>query len=1353
MGRRAKPTKRKGEGTRPLARKTPTGDSAKVRELEQRLAEALAQLQIRDRDLAEARDQQVATSEILRVISSSPTDVQPVFDTILSNALRLCDAHNGGVFTFDGRVFRLAAAAGVSDEFLAHLRESAIPPGPETPLRRVGLSSGLSHVADILADPTFSAPDTYRREGMRTLLAVPMLQHGRLIGALAFHRRVVRPFTDGQIALLQTFADQAVIAIENVRLFKELETRNIELTGALARQAATGEVLGAISQAQTDAQPVFEIIATSARRLCGAAYAQVQLFDGEQISLAAMDSSNPAADAAIRDVYPLRVGDGSAGGRAIARRAIAQIPDLLDDQAYRFAGVWGASGLRSLLAVPMLREGEPVGTIGIGRTEPGPFPQAQIGLLQTFADQAVIAIENVRLFTETKEALERQTATSEILRVISRSPTDVQPVFETIAERALRLCDGRECSVFRFDGELIHLMALADVSASWAGALRSAFPRPPGRGSMTARAILTRSIVHVPDCLTDPEYELTEAARASNNRSVLSVPMIREGEVVGAITVSREEPKPFTAKHIELVTTFADQAVIAIENVRLFTELQASNRELTTALDTQMATSDILRVISGLRTDVQPVFDAILASAARLLKSYSTGLTQAAGDRLHLAAFTNTDASGDAFMRAHFPLSLDSDDIHCQAVRDRAPVVVTDVEADLQLSEDSRAYGRARGWRSAAVVPMLRHGEALGSIGVSRREAGGFAADEIGLLQTFADQAVIAIENARLLTELQQRNRDVTEALEQQTATSEILKVIASSPTDLQPVFDTIVRSASRLCAADFSGAHLLDGDRITLEAHYNARPVVAEAIQRIFPMPLGRATAEGRAILSRVPVHITDVQADPEFTPQVSALEGHRTVVAVPMLREGIPIGAVVAWRREVRPFTDQQIEILQTFANQAVIAIENVRLFKELETRTAELQHSVGQLTALGEVGQAVSSSLDLATVLTTIVSRAVQLSGLDGGVVFEYDAEAETFVQRVAIGTANRATMAREGGVRRGEGVVGRTALTLRPVQIPDILVAGAYEGRIRADLVEAGVRALVAVPILREGRLIGGLVVNRNQPGIVSPDTVELLETFAAQSALAIENARLFREIEDKSRQLEVASQHKSEFLANMSHELRTPMNAILGFSEVLAEGMFGEINDKQAEYLRDILESGRHLLSLINDILDLSKIEAGRMELEPDDFDLPGAIDNALTLVRERAGRRGITLGREIDQQIGMIRGDERKVKQVVLNLLSNAIKFTPEGGRIDVRATMTDAMVEVSVTDTGVGIAPEDQETVFEEFRQVGTADKKVEGTGLGLALSRKFVGLHGGRIWVKSQVGQGSTFTFTLPVRREPSD
>jgi signal transduction histidine kinase len=409
------------------------------------------------------------------------------------------------------------------------------------------------------------------------------------------------------------------------------------------------------------------------------------------------------------------------------------------------------------------------------------------------------------------------------------------------------------------------------------------------------------------------------------------------------------------------------------------------------------------------------------------------------------------------------------------------------------------------------------------------------------------------------------------------------------------------------------------------------------------------------------------------------------------------------------------------------------------------------VDELTALSDVSRALSATLDLDAVLQTIVTRANQLAGTDACTVYEYDDRTEEFVMRATHNLDESVAQAlRREPIRRGDGAVGRVAVTREPVQIPDIALAGAYHGALLDLLLQSGVRALLAIPLLREDHVVGGLTVNKKTPGEFAPEVVELLKTFATQSALAIQNAQLFREIGDKSRQLEAASRHKSEFLANMSHELRTPLNAVIGFSEVLKDRLFGDLNEKQAEYLQDIHASGTHLLSLINDILDLSKIEAGRMDLELTDFDLPGAIENALILVRERAGRRGITLGHTVDERVGVVYADERKVKQILLNLLSNALKFTPEGGRIDVRTAVNEGTVEISVADTGVGIAPEDQDAIFEEFRQVGTADKKVEGTGLGLSLARKFIGLHGGRIWVKSQVGQGSTFTFTLPIRRE---
>jgi signal transduction histidine kinase len=466
------------------------------------------------------------------------------------------------------------------------------------------------------------------------------------------------------------------------------------------------------------------------------------------------------------------------------------------------------------------------------------------------------------------------------------------------------------------------------------------------------------------------------------------------------------------------------------------------------------------------------------------------------------------------------------------------------------------------------------------------------------------------------------------------------------------------------------------------------------------------------------------------------------------------MPLGAIMVRRAEVRRFSDKHVRLLETFAAQAAIAIENVRLFQELQARTRDLARSVEQLQALGAVGQAVSSTLDLETVLATIVSRADLLAGADGGAIYEYDEAGKVFHLRATQRLGEELVAAtRAEPIRLGEGALGRAAQSRQPVEIPDVLDAAAYEGRMRAVMARTDFRAILAVPLLREGRILGGLAVLRKSPGRFAPEVVDLLKTLAAQSAIAIHNARLFRELEAKSQELETATRHKSEFLANMSHELRTPLNAIIGFSEVLGERMFGELNDKQAEYVQDILSSGRHLLSLINDILDLSKVEAGRMELELSRFDLPAAISSAVILVRERATRHGLALEASVDDRLGSFVGDERKIRQVLLNLLSNAVKFTPEGGRIAVRAVPADGAVEVSVSDTGIGIAPEDQEAIFQEFRQVGTDyARKREGTGLGLALARRFVDLHGGRIWVKSRPGEGSTFTLTLPVRPWPA-
>ena len=969
-------------------------------------------------------------------------------------------------------------------------------------------------------------------------------------------------------------------------------------------------------------------------------------------------------------------------------------------------------------------------------------------LADALEQKAALVIEKARLINELEgcrgdltEALEQRTATSEILRVISRSKSDVQPVFDAIAAQALRLCGASSANVFTFDGELIHLAALVNLTPAGAKAIRSLWPRAPSRGTAATRAILTRGAVVIPDVVEDPDFEASTAAVTGNFRSILAVPLMREGNPIGAIAVGRPERGSFPGTQVALLETFADQAVIAIENARLFDEVQAHARELTESLQQQTATADVLKVISRSAFDLQTVLDTLTESASRLCEAEMSSIWRPEGDGFKVAAMFGQSPPHKAALKQ---LVIKPGRATCagRTLLEGRTVHIPDTESDPEYNVPDVLD--TAGNYAVLTVPLLREGAPIGVLVLTRSVARPFTERQIALATTFADQAVIAIENVRLFNETK-------EALEQQTATSEILRVISQSRIDVQPVFEAIAKAALKMCSASLSNVFRFDGDLIHLAVveNVNFDPEYFAAIHSVFPRPPGRETAVGRAILTRNVVLIPDVIEDREYAIGAQTLAGgFRSVLAVPLMREDQAIGAIVVCVAQPGLFPDSQVTLLKTFANQAVIAIENVRLFTELEARTTQLTHSVGELEALGEVGQAVSSTLDLETVLSTIVSRATQLAGMHGGSIWEYDETREEFCLRASERLPEELVeVLRETPIRKGEGALGRLAMTGEPAEIRDIVDERSYQNRVREILMQSGYRAVLAVPLLRENHLLGALAVNRTSPGEFAPEVIELLKTFATQSAVAIQNARLFREIEEKSRELETASRHKSEFLANMSHELRTPLNAIIGFSEVLSERMFGEINDKQGEYLRDILESGRHLLSLINDILDLSKIEAGRMELELTDFDLSGGIENTLTLVRERAVRRGIELGRTVDERLGTVRADERKVKQVLLNLLSNALKFTPEGGRIDVRATVCDGLAEISVMDTGVGIAPEDQETVFEEFRQVGTAAKKVEGTGLGLAISRKFIELHGGRIWVESQVGKGSTFAFTLPL------
>ena len=600
--------------------------------------------------------------------------------------------------------------------------------------------------------------------------------------------------------------------------------------------------------------------------------------------------------------------------------------------------------------------------------------------------------------------------------------------------------------------------------------------------------------------------------------------------------------------------------------------------------------------------------------------------------------------------------------------------------------------------------------------------------------------------NAEITAETERLADELAEVREQLAATSEVLAVIGRSASDLEGVLETVLESARKLCGADAGQVFLVDRDRYRFAYGSGMTAEYQEFIAHT-PVLLDRGTLVGRIGLDRRAAQITDVLADPDYAwTDEQRVAGFRTIMGVPMLLDGEVVGVLSVSRTQVHPFSDRAVEVLTVFAAQAALAVRTVDLVRTLESRTDELDRKVTQLEALGAVGQAESFSLNLTEVLNTIITQAVQLSGTDGGSIYEFDEDAREFHLSAVFGTSPETFDAlRRTRIGLDDTFLGQAAALGRPLELPDL--GGVLPDPYLSVLAEGGWRSLVAVPMLREGRIVGAMVVRRHAPGYVPQEICDLLETFAGQSALALINAKLYRQLERQSAALEVASQHKSEFLASMSHELRTPLNAIIGFSEVLLERMFGELNERQDDYLRDIWSSGKHLLELLNDILDLSKIEAGQMVLNRSQFAVRESLEYCLSMVRERALKQRISLSLEVDPQVGVLDADRLRFRQVVLNMLSNAVKFTPEGGRVGVRASIRGQDLVVEVTDTGPGVPAEDRQRIFDAFQQGARHPEQTEGTGLGLTLSKRILELHGGRIWVESEAGQGSTFGIALPV------
>jgi signal transduction histidine kinase len=745
----------------------------------------------------------------------------------------------------------------------------------------------------------------------------------------------------------------------------------------------------------------------------------------------------------------------------------------------------------------------------------------------------------------------------------------------------------------------------------------------------------------------------------------------------------------------------ARRASASAANLQEQFERQA--RELEEAREERAAIAEVLRVISASPGELEPVFQAMLENATRICGAKFGILFRYEGGLFHPAASHDVPPAYDDFLHRQGPFEPKSGQLMGRLCQSKSVIQIVDRATEPDPSPSVRYAGA----RSSIVVPLLKQNDLVGAFFIYRTEVRPFTDKQIALVQNFAAQAVIAIENTRLLNELRQ-------SLEQQTATADVLRVISSSPGDLEPVFEAMLENATRICDAKFGTLFRYDGEFFHRVAGIGTPTALVKFQEKRGPFKPETSIRLGRLLRTKSVDHVVDELSEPEPGPSAK-FGGARSVVGVPMLKDNEVVGAIIIYRQEVRPFTDKQIALVQNFAAQAVIAIENTRLLNEL-------RQSLQQQTATADVLKIISrSTFDLKSVLNTLVESAARLCEADmasvpriAGGIFDYFAsygyspDFHEFLQ-------NNPTSPGRGTVS------GRAVLEGRTVHIPDVLADPEYDYGEGQKI--GGYRTLLGVPLMREGAAVGALVLGRAVPRPFTPQQIELVETFADQAVIAIENVRLFDEIQDKSRQLEEASQHKSQFLANMSHELRTPLNAILGYTELMADGAYGEPSEKMVGILQRLEANGRHLLGLINDVLDLSKIEAGQLVLELSDYCIQDIAQTVRSTLEPLAADKKLAFKIEVAPQLPSGHGDGRRLTQVLINLVGNAIKFT-DAGEIAIKAEANNSAFHVSVRDTGPGISADDQAKLFQEFQQADNAiTRKKGGTGLGLAISKPDIG------------------------------